>query len=517
VKRETEAADSPARWVWLSPIFAGIAAIALRLAVLTWLPIPVPTVHDEFSYLLGADTFSSGRVTNPTHPLWVHFETFHVNQKPTYCSMYPPGQALILGLGQRFFGHPWFGVCLSVGAMFAAIQWMLLGWFPVRYATLTTLLGLLGWGITSAWINSYWGGAVAATGGALVIGTLPRIIHRVRVVPILLGSAGLLILANSRPFEGLLTAVGCAVVCVLEMRRRRVRFRAILTAHALSAFLAVMIPGAALMAYYNYRVSGNALVLPYTVNQKAYAAAPVFYVMPPVKTPTYRHENLREYWIKWVLPQYLDARAAPLSLAGRSAFVMAVFYLFNPFALVFAMGLLFGWGPELRAALIILAVPLVGLLLADGVQPHYLAPAFGAFLMVGALGLQKIGRWQLAAPILLAGMIGVSAGWCGLMLRREVKESRHTPAGVATRPLLMQRLHQQGGRHVVIVRYSGNHDFHSEWVNNRANIDASEIVWAQDMGAAANSALLTYYRDRKIWLLEPDVDPLALTPYSPPE
>jgi len=101
------------------------------------------------------------------------------------------------------------------------------------------------------------------------------------------------------------------------------------------------------------------------------------------------------------------------------------------------------------------------------------------------------------------------------MLKREANESRETPFGIATRPLLMERLHRQGGRHLVIVRYSGHHDFHSEWVYNRANIDASEIVWAQDMGAEGNQELLTYYRDRKIWLLEPDVNPLAVTPYPP--
>src|SRR5512146_757808 len=99
----------------------GSFALALRLAILPLLPIPYPWHEDEFSYLLQAQTFAMGRLTTPTHPLWPFFETVHVNQLPTYASKYPPGQAAMLAVGIRLFGHPWFGVWLSVGLLCACV------------------------------------------------------------------------------------------------------------------------------------------------------------------------------------------------------------------------------------------------------------------------------------------------------------------------------------------------------------------------------------------------------------
>jgi len=46
-----------------------------------------------------------------------------------------------------------------------------------------------------------------------------------------------------------------------------------------------------------------------------------------------------------------------------------------------------------------------------------------------------------------------------------------------------------------------------------ANIDASKIVWACDLGTAKNQELIDYYPARKVWIIDPKDTPPKLMPY----
>ena len=160
-------------------LLAGLVAIIISSA-----RPPVPLVTDEFANLLAADTLAQGKITNPTHPHWQHFETIHVFHEPTRMSKYPPAQGMLLGFGQRLTGRALSGVWLGTALAAGAVCWMLQGWVPGRWALVGSLLLMAHVTTQISWGQTFWGGQAALLGGALIYGALPRILkEQVRPLP----------------------------------------------------------------------------------------------------------------------------------------------------------------------------------------------------------------------------------------------------------------------------------------------------------------------------------------------
>lgn len=494
--------------------------------IFSWVRPPSPHVHDEFSYLLAADTFARGRLTNPTHPLWEHFETFHVIHTPTYQSKYPPGQGLFLAAGQALTGQPIVGVWLSVAAGAVAVCWMLLAFAPPRWALFGALLPAFRFGTLPLWDHTYWfaywnaalwGGAVAMAGGALLLGALPRLLRTPRARDAMALAAGLLVLANSRPFEGLLVAVAAALPLAWFFLRRP-RWRA--------AAMRVVLPGAGVLAlgalamgYYDNRVTGDPLQMPYAVYHDQYDIIPLFSFQPLHPEKTYRHEVFREY-SDWTKPSYYGRSDGSGVFRGLSRADLTD-------QLDFFWGLAL-WAPLLwllprpwdpwaafAGGLILLLVFASTFTVQPRLQPHYLAPAAPAFVLLAVAGLRRarafvlagrrVGR-GLAETILAVSLLSFS-GACWLKAHHG---SRYPTPLSEYRPGIASQLEAVEGKDLVIVSYGPDHGMFEEWVYNGADLQNAPIVWARDMGPAANRELIEYYADRHIWRLYADETPPRL-------
>jgi hypothetical protein len=484
--------------------FGGSAIIGMIVG------IAEPMFHDEFSYLLAADTFAHGRLTNPTHPMWMHFESFHIIQQPSYMSKYPPGQGLVLAIGQLVGGHPIAGTWLSFGLMCAAICWMLYGWATPRWALLGGILALINpmLGITSYWAQSYWGGAVAATGGALLLGGVRRLIRRARVYDALVTGVGLAILANSRPYEGLLVSLPAGVFLLGSMRSKRgPGIGGAIRRIALPILMVLALTGTA-MGIYNLTITGSALRLPYQVHVETYEIVPLFIWQDLRPEPVYYHQHIRDFHVSYI-SLYAELHSLFGFLENNIAFIwMFGQYYLNVFAipLVAVLPVLMRWVLRYRwghLSLLVYSLLMVSSLTQTYTSLHYLAPitSLNYFFVLNAM---RLWRWRHKRigqlMVWLVPGLAITALLGSVVYGTIHKDD--SSAWYLQRARLLTQLNQQQNRHLVIVSYGPQHFADHEWVYNEADIDRAKVIWAQDMNPAQNCKLIEYFKDRRIWLLE---------------
>jgi hypothetical protein len=485
-----------------------VVAMALTTTISLLVDFPEPAVHDEFSYVLAGETFAHGRLTNPKHPLWEFFETVYVIHDPTYQSKYPPGQGLALALGILLTDEPIAGVWISTALACGALTWMLFAWLPRKWAVAGGFIAAFH-PVMLQWSATFWGGAVAMIGGALVLGAMRRLWDGPKFRDGIVLGIGALILANSRPFEGLLLCIAVGAAVLVWMIRRQ-QWKPIVPA------LLVLIPGLIWMGYYNWRVTGHALLTPYQRHDQLYGRTPHFVWQDLRPSKSYSSSDLSLQYEKWEVEHWQSQQSLTdwaKEIARKTFRLLRGFFqplvMLVPIVMLPAVLRRDRWMQLAAAIILFFLIGIAGITWNELL--HYAAPIVPlAFVLLIACMTEMSERGGVWRPVLRAVLVLLLLStW---PTYRFIEDSQ-TSGSQYTRATIVNTVKSTypGERHLFVVRYlPGKYDHVVEWVYNGADIDAQEIIWARDLGPDKLPKLLEYYKDRRPWLIE--IDPLTVSP-----
>jgi len=512
-----------ARPGWAMLMLAALPVI-LRLALLPGHPVPRPEIYDEFSHLLVADTLRHFRLANPPHDLPQFFETFFVLQRPTYSSIYPLGQGLMLAIGWTLFGTPWAGVVLAVAAFCALCYWMLRGWMTPGWALLGGVFAAMEFGPLNQWMNDYWGGALAAAAGCLVFGALPRLTTAPRQRDALLLGLGLALHVITRPYESIFLLLSVALWFAPALRRPAEVRR---LARLLPDTALIFVPALALLLAQNKLVTGSWTTMPEVLSQYQYGVPSALTFQPnPAPHVPLTPQQAMDYRMQL---GFRGPGAETLaSFLSRLEYRVRYYRFFFPaplyVALVAFLACLRRWRYTWVAITLVLFA--VGVNFFPAFQLHYVAACTCLFILVQIAGLERLYRALPEGALLVIFLVVAQfVFWYSLHAFFDSADFSRAARVYETwdfidhraatrRSIVEDTLAKVPGKVLVFVRYSPIHAFQDEWVYNRADPDGSRIVWARDLGDEQNEQLQRYFPDRSVWLLEPDARPPRLAPYK---
>lgn len=502
-------------------VLVALVPVALRLLLLPVFPVPSPAVHDEFGYLLAADTFAHGRLANPASPFGEFFESFHVLIQPTYASMHPPGQGLVLALGEVATGLPWAGVLFAVALMCGSVMWLLQAFLPPRWSLAGGLAFSLLYGVEHYFANSYWGGELPAAAGALLFGAVSRIVRGRPGPPrpvlwSLVAGTGAGVLMLTRPWEGLCAGLPAAAVLLAGLVRAKEGTLGGRLARGLLPAAGIVLAAGGWLLVYNHRVTGDAFTPPYLLNLRRYYVAPLFVWQRERPAPDYPNETMRRFYTGWRESEKSIRRVDTGNPLVSLGIWLRDFKIVSGAVAAGALLLVL----RRKAALpVFFAGTFLALVSLQTVRLfHYLAPALGVLALLILMGLRALGgvRWGgrrlarfLPAVVVAAAAVGLLRNTALTLHERATQprvgfRERHTD--------LVATLAAMPGRHVVFVRYGPMHNVHHEWVYNGADLEGSRVLFAHDLSPEKNERLLAHDPSRTAWLFLPEEQD-ALVPY----
>jgi len=514
---------APPKWLakrrGLAVLTVAAVPVLARVLLLPAVPPRQPITHDEYIHLLVADTLAHGRLANPVHPMWQHLDTIYVLQYPSYAAIYPIGEGAILAVGQILTGSPWAGHVLSLALMTAAAWWMLCGWVEMEWALMGGLLAGLVYGVTGEWATTYLGAPVAAAGGALVFGALPRFQARRGAGCAVVMAIGWSAIWLTRPAGAAVVAAAIAVWMLYSMLREPRG----LWMRRLAAMTAVLLATAGITLMHDWRVTGNPLELPYELARAEYGVPQSFLGQKVVPPPAaFRFADIRAMYL--MQRSYRESMSHPAYLAreteGRLAAVWR-FFVNSYFSLPILLAL---WVSRRNLLLMGLAALCVLGFLEDAIYPfffiRYHAPYWGIYVLLAVMGLRCLSRWAPGRRPWGAFLAIALACFGACNSLRDVESwyagGRKPLMVPPPRYAVQQQLDAIPGKHLVLVRYGPHHNLLQEWIYNRADIDSSKIVWAREIDTDKDRELLHYFASRTVWYVNADSPmPVQAHPFGP--
>jgi hypothetical protein len=264
------------------------------------------------------------------------------------------------------------------------------------------------------------------------------------------------------------------------------------------------------MGLYNLSITGSVLRMPYQTYVETYTMAPIFtwqnaYAERPYRNAVQAAFNEGEmdvYRQRSTMHGFISAKRDQL-------WELWEFYAGTAFALPLIL-----MGPILilrsvrnrwmLLSIITTCIVVLSVFAETFVNKHYFAPITSLVILYVLYALRLL-RWR--DSVLGRFVLALTLGLCLFSLGRSVFDMSLYGRVIdwrQNRTAILRQLQQAPGRHLIIVHYTPQHFVAQEYVYNEADIDNAKVVWARDLGPAANMRLIEYFKDRKAWLLEPD-------------
>jgi len=272
------------------------------------------------------------------------------------------------------------------------------------------------------------------------------------------------------------------------------------------------------MGYYNYRVTGSSLTLPYSLYERTHSALPLFIWEPfRPEQPPLHHADMQQFEKEMGIGLEDMRRRFPL---GRVEDLVKLWWGFvTPVSGLALVGLL--WTPRqqlpsVKAASLIALAIFASNFLSSWTASRYVAPATVAVFMLSVIGFAALNDRFVGSKsgLVLLLILGTAAASTTVGAVRYFHQQQGETTWWQSKRAIRSQLLARPGGDLVFVRYGPRHNPHNSWVYNGANLGAQPIIWAREIDPSSDLELRSHYGERQAWIVLADDRPARLIPWT---